>query len=396
MRPALVISSFTMGLGVIRALGAGGVPVVVVKYDLGDMGHVSRHVREVVPAPHPATQEEAFVARLLELAPRYDRGLLVPASDASLVAISRHRAALEEHYVVAATGWDVTQRFIEKRETYALAEAAGVPAPKTTVPQSLEDAERYAEAALYPCLVKPSQGHLYKARFGTKMVRADDRDALVRAYREAADAGLEVMLQELIPGPDRNGANYNSYMWDGQPLVEFTARKLRGSPPELGSPRVARSELIPEVIEPGRAILRAMNFEGFSCTEFKRDERDGVWKLMEVNGRANLSGSLAVRCGVNFPLLQYRHLMDGELPKVERFETGVYWIDLIRDMGCNVRFREGYPLRELLEPYRRRHVFAIWDPSDPKPFLVRFANLARSAFSALRRRAGVGAGSAGA
>jgi predicted ATP-grasp superfamily ATP-dependent carboligase len=159
---------------------------------------------------------------------------------------------------------------------------------------------------------------------------------------------------------------------------------------------VARSELIPEVIEPGRAILRAMNFEGFSCTEFKRDERDGVWKLMEVNGRANLSGSLAVRCGVNFPLLQYRHLMDGELPKVERFETGVYWIDLIRDMGCNVRFREGYPLRELLEPYRRRHVFAIWDPSDPKPFLVRFANLARSAFSALRRRAGVGPGSAGA
>jgi D-aspartate ligase len=388
MRPAIVISSFTMGLGVIRGLGSGGVPVIVAKYDPADMGHVSRHVREVVDVPHPAIEEEAFVRRLVEIGPRYDRGLLVPASDAALVAVSKHKALLEEHYVVAATDWDTTRLLIEKRETYALADSIGVPAPKTLVPRDPDEVERYAESALYPCLVKPSQGHLYKARFGTKMVQVDDPKALIRAYREAADADLEVMLQELIPGPDGNGANYNSYMWDGQPLVEFTARKVRGSPPDLGSPRVARSELVPEVIEPGRAILRAMNFEGFSCTEFKRDERDGVWKLMEVNGRANLSGSLAVRCGVNFPLLQYEHLMNDEIPKVDRFETGVYWIDLVRDMGCNVGYarRERYRVRELVEPYRRRHVFAIWDPRDPRPFLVRIANLARSALAGLARR----------
>ena len=383
-----MVSGFTMGLGVIRALGEQGVPVVLVRYDDTDIGQASRYVREVGRAPHPATEEEAFVERLLAVAPRYDRGLLLPASDAGLVALSKHKQALEDGYVVAATDWDVTRLFIEKRETYALAEKVGVAAPKTTTPLSLEEAERYAETAMYPCLVKPSQGHLYKARFGTKMVRADDRDALLRAYREADAAGLEVMLQELIPGPDGNGANHNAYVWDGRVLVEHTARKLRGSPPQLGSPRAARSELVPEILEPGRAILDAMGFSGFACTEFKLDDRDGRWKLMEVNGRANLSGMLAVRSGVNFPLLQYRHLIEGEEPSSQGFRAGVCWTDVVRDMGCNVGYagREGYGLRELIAPYRRPHVDAIWDARDPKPFFVRLWNVARGGLGAVLRR----------
>ncbi len=386
MKPAVVLSTYTMGLGVIRSLGSMGVPVVAVQYDDRDMGFASTYVRERIRAPHPETDEEAFIELLIDRAPR-ERAPLIPASDAALAAVSRNKERLDQRYVVAATEWSITRRFIEKRHTYALAQEIGVPAPKTVVPRSIEDAERYARAALYPCLVKPSQGHLYKARFGTKMTRVNDLDQLLRAYREAEDAELHVLLQEIVPGPDSNGANYNSYVWGEQPLVEFTARKIRGSPPAFGSPRVARSESIPAVIEPGRAILRAMGFYGFSCTEFKQDARDGVWKLMEVNGRHNLSSLLAVRCGVNFPYLQYRHLVEGELPAAHGFETGVYWIDLIRDMACNIKDSrvEPYRLADYVLPYRKPHVFAIWDRHDPKPFVVRCANLARSAASSVFR-----------
>ena len=82
----------------------------------------------------------------------------------------------------------------------------------------------------------------------------------------------------------------------------------------FGSPRVAISERIPDVVEPGRRILAAMEFRGFACIEFKLDRRDGVYKLMDVNGRHNLSGMLAVRSGLNFPLRQYRHLAEGIVP----------------------------------------------------------------------------------
>lgn len=325
--------------------------------------------------------------RLMDLSSRLGGGLLVPASDAGLAAISRHKERLDRHYVVAAPPWAVTERFLHKEHTYAIADRVGVPAPRSFTPRSIDDVARIAEVLGFPSLVKPSQGHLFKARFGRKLVEVGDLDQMLSWYRRARAEGLTVILQELIPGPDGGGANYNAYFWAGEPLAEFTARKVRNSPPRFGSPRVARSELIPEVLEPGRAILRALGFQGFACTEFKRDARDGVWKLMEVNGRHNLSSLLAVRSGVNFPWIEYRHLTEGEIPPSPTQEVGLYWIDLVRDLGCvpGAR-REGYSFGQYLRPYVRPHVFAILDLRDPKPFAARCRDLSRTALRSILER----------
>jgi D-aspartate ligase len=304
---------------------------------------------------------------------------LIPTSDETLGAISRHKTLLERHYHVACTEWNITEQFIDKKRTYALADAIGVPAPKTTLPHSAEDVETYSRTVHYPCLVKPCQSHRYEDRFKRKMVRVENLQQMLAAYQEAAGAGLETMLQELIPGDDTQGVNYNSYFWNGEPCVEFTAEKVRNAPPELGSPRVAISKHIPEVLEPGRKILQALGFYGYSCTEFKKDARDGIYKLMEVNGRHNRSGLLAVHCGINFPWIQYKHLVCGEIPMACDYRTGIYWIDIFRDISYSLKcFRkERYSLSQYIRPYRSPHVFAIWDKQDPKPFVRRGINLAK-------------------
>ncbi len=239
--------------------------------------------------------------------------------------------------------------------------------------------ELYSQTIEYPCLVKPSQSHLYYEHFGEKMVRVHDLDQMLAVYQQAADVGLEVMLQELIPGEDLLGVSYHSYFWDGESLAEFTAEQTRNGPPEFGSPRVMLSKRIPEVLEPGRRILEAMGFYGFSCIEFKLDPRDGVYKLMEVNGRHSRAEMLDIRCGINFPWLQYRHLVHGELPSASDFETGVYWIAIDRDLGYSLKYRkqERYSLSEYLRPYLKPHAFATLDLRDPKPFVKRVANLIR-------------------
>lgn len=379
MIPAFVLGSHTMGLAVIRALGMMQAPVVAALWDeKEDMGYASKYVREVVRVPHPEQCEEQFIDLLMQLSRRLGGALLIPTSDETLCAVSRHKSALEAHYIVACTDWAATERFIDKKRTYALAEAIGVPAPQTAVPHSAEDVEEFSRRIEYPCLVKPCQSHLYFERFKRKMARVENFDQMLAAWREAAQAGLETMLQELIPGGDAQGANYNSYIWEGEPLVEFTAAKVRNAPPELGSPRVVVSRRIPEILEPGRKILNAMGFQGYSCTEFKKDIRDGIYKLMEVNGRHNRSGMLAVSCGVNFPWIQYRHLVLGEKPAACDYRAEVYWIDFLRDLGFSLKFfrRERYSLAEYLRPYRSPHVFAVLDGSDPKPFIVRSMRLA--------------------
>lgn len=374
MKPALVVSCYTMGLGVIRSLGARGVPIVAVQFDRRDIAQRSRHVVEVHRVPTPDRHEDAFIASLVELGRRYPGALLVPAHDAPLVAIARHRQLLGESLVVATPDWETVHRCIDKSQTYRVAAEAGVPAPRLVTPGSLEELETGIEEIGLPLLVKPSWSHLFVHEFGVKMIHATTVAEARRAFERAATAGLEVMLQEVIPGPPLAGVNLNSYTVAGQPVAEFTARKVRNSPSQWGSPRVAVSEYVEEVREPGRRLMRALGIEGFANSEWKQDERDGIYKLMEVNARHNLSSLLAVRCGADFPWIDYRFRMDGIVPESPGpVEQGRYWIDLVRDLATSLDDirSETLTVGDFLRPYFSRHVGAHWSWRDPWPGLAR-------------------------
>lgn len=386
MLPAIVLSTGTAALGVIRSLGRRGVPVIGLYQDESEGGRASRYVQEAILSPHPDREEPALVELLVRLAPRFGGGVLMPCSDGYLGAIARHKAELSKHYRVACPEAETAQAVLEKILTHEAAVRAGVPSPRTLLIESGTQVEREAHAVTYPCLVKPVTGHGYSRRFQKKMVLAEGPEELVAAWREADVAGYPMMLQEFIPGPDGNGVNYNAYYWQGEPLVEFTAIKIRGAPPKIGSPRVVLSKHVPEVIEPGRRLLRTLGYSGFACTEFKWDARDESYKLMEVNGRHNMSSLLAARCGIDFPWLEYRHHVADEVPVPAEYEEGVYWIDLERDLVTTLAHwrSEGFSLGEYLAPYRGPHVFASLDWRDLGPWLSRV----RMVFSRLGSRVG--------
>lgn len=374
MKPALVVSCYTMGLGVIRSLGERGVPIVAVQFDRRDIAQHSRHVVEVHHVPTPERHEDAFVAALVELGRRYPGAFLVPAHDAALVAVARHRRLLGESLVVAAPEWETVGLCIDKRQTYRVGAGAGVPVPRQVTPASIGDLESGIDEIGLPLLVKPTWSHLFVSEFGTKMVHCRTAAEVRGAFERSIAAGLEVMLQEIIPGAAEAGVNLNSYTVAGQPVAEFTARKVRNSPSQWGSPRVAVSEYVEEVREPGRRLMRALRIEGFANSEWKQDERDGIFKLMEVNARHNLSSLLAVRCGVDFPWIDYRFRMDGVVPESpDQVEQGRYWIDLVRDLATSLGdFRSNrLTLGEFTRPYLRRHVGAHWSWRDPLPGLAR-------------------------
>lgn len=381
MIPAIVIGTHTMGLGVIRALGRMGVPVIALYYRSDDMGFVSKYVQESIHIPHPESEESCFIEQLLGLANRFPGSPLFPVSDESLKIVSKNKRLLQSRYKVACAGWEIVQTLLEKNFTYALAKELDIPIPRTSNPASMDEVIEFTKDLEFPCLVKPVESHRYFALFRRKIVKAQNFAQLLVAYQEAENAGLKVMLQELIPGEDGLGVNYNSYFWNGQPAVEFTAKKIRSAPPELGSPCAAVSREIPAVRELGRKFLKAANFYGYSCTEFKRDPRDGLYKLMEVNGRHNLSTLLAVNCGINFPWLHYRHLVEGIVPEKSRFQEDLYWVDVERDLPYIPKrvFRHRESLSQILEPYIHPHVSAVYDARDIKPFVKRYVDFGRQA-----------------
>jgi D-aspartate ligase len=384
--PIIIVGGHTMGLAVVRALSNLDIERILVSYDRNDIARVSHYVTQLFDSPNPQTHPEEFVGFLIQLAKVFSGSLLLPASDASLSAISKYKHSLSNYFTVACPEWDIVEKIIYKNLTYLAAKNAGIPVPRTIFPQSEEEVKDCACLMDYPCLVKPHQSHSYFDHFHYKMVYVNNYDEMITAYKQAAAFGLDVMLQEYIPGDDNKGVNYNSYFQEGQPLVEFTASKVRNAPPKLGSPCVAFSKEIPEVYDAGRKLLQDIGFYGYSCVEFKQDQRDGVYKLMEINGRHNLSGMLAVKCGINFPMIHYKHLILGELPIHEKYQQNLYWIDLTRDFTYHfprvIRFK--YSMKDYFKPYFSRHVFAILDYHDLNPFIKRCTNLARDAITRKR------------
>lgn len=366
---AVILGGDKAGFAVVDGLAAGGVRPLVVVHSPREFARSSRRIERWTSLPHPEAHPDAYVERLEELAPPDARPLLVPTTDETLGLVARHKERLQERYAITTMDAARVETVLDKERTYEMAAAAGIPVPRTFSPASEDELREACDALGFPLLVKPRESHRYYARFHRKMVKAQDHATAQSAWHEALDADVGVVVQEFIRGPDRNGANYNSYIHGGETIAEFTASKRRIYPREIGFPAIVVSERLGEVTRVGRRLHAAFGTSGFSCAEFKLDARDGAYKLMEINARHNLSGRLAIRCGLNFPLIDHAVATGAPLPPVGAVRDGVYWVNLTPDFVRSLGRRAAR--REYMTSLARPHVFDVLDRRDLRPFVTR-------------------------
>jgi len=381
-------------LALIRALGRSGVEVVAAYYDREDMGFVSRFASCARRVAHPERSEATFIRNLKSIGEEYPGAVLFPADDSTLIAVSRHRDELSGQFRVACPSWDIARAVVQKEHTYDIAESAGVPHPRTLHPSSWTECRDFIDRTGFPFVMKPSQSHLFHEKTGVKLWKIFTEDDAIRHWDQAATMDLSVLLQEYIPGNDTLNVNYNAFAVDGVARFEYTAAKVRLSPPDSGVPCIVQGRPIPEVVESGRRILEALGYTGYACVELKFDERDNMYKLLEVNGRHNRSAALAVKSGLNFPLIEYAHHCGETVGTPGPVRSDLFWIDLVRDLYSARRYvsRPGGGLSGILKPYFSPHVFAVVARDDIRPILKRARDLARKAagsvFSKLVHRKG--------
>jgi D-aspartate ligase len=360
--PALVVDvGWVNGLAAIRSLGRAGIPVVALDHRRSALGFRSRYADGVL-SPDPR-DEEAFVSFLAELGERLERPAPVfPTHDEPLNAIARGRERLGDRFRYPFPSWEVLSRVQSKRAQLEAAGEAGVSVPRTLHPRSPEEA-RLAGAELgYPVLVKPSTTEGFRRRFG-RPFRCENEVELEQAYEQAEP--YEPMVQEVIPGGDEQLYTLGSYVaGEGEALGLFCGRKLRQTPPRVGTCRVGEAVWIEEVVQQGLALLRTLRFHGISQVEFKRDPRDGGLKLMEVNPRLWQWHGLAAACGVDVPLIAYRDLA-GERPAAASMNG--------RRRRWAITFLRGESPALQRPPY----VDAVFAADDPKPALVQAVRLLR-------------------
>ena len=292
------------GLAAIRSLGRLGAPVVALAHRAGALGFRSRYARGLV-CPDPVEDEEGYVAFLAELGQSLETPAPVfPTHDEFLNAIARNADALGGRYLHPFPDWPLLERIQDKAWQLAEAERLGVPIPRTV--------DEPADDLRFPVLVKPRDPVGFRREFKRQAIRCEDAVALARDFERAR--AYRPLVQEFVPGGDEELYTLGSYLdAGGEALGLFSGRKLLQTPPGVGTARIGEAVWVDEVVEQGLTLLRGIGFRGLSQVEFKRDPRDGVYRLMEINPRLWQWHGLATATGVDLTRIAYLDLI-GQAP----------------------------------------------------------------------------------
>ena len=310
-------------LSIARSLGRRGVPV----YALNDpQAYVcaSRYARRI---DLPGSGDTANAWRDYLTGPASDglRGaVLLAASDEGLELIMQHRDELGKKFLLDESNPVAQRAMLNKLTTYQAATAAGVPTPRYWVASGREEIDRLREELVYPLIVKPQLSHLFEQRFGTKFIVVDRFEALGDALDSARAARLDMLLMEKIVGPDDRLASYYTYLTGrGTTLFHFTKRILRRFPVNMGSGCYHITHRDPTLRELALRLFQHVGLVGLANAEFKRDDRDGQWKLIECNARFTAANGLLMDCGLDLPWFVYSRLVGIEPPPMDHYKSGV-------------------------------------------------------------------------
>jgi predicted ATP-grasp superfamily ATP-dependent carboligase len=230
-----------------------------------------------------------------------------------------------------------------------------------------------------PYLLKPVEGQHFAGSFGQKVIVAHTLDDLVGAWREAKSRGFDTVVQELVPNAhDRISSLFVYIGRSGRPLATVTGIKVRQGPIRFGTSAVFRTRPEPRVRELGLRLLESAGYRGFAQTEFAYDERDGEFKLLEVNTRPPVWAGVAMSRYFDIARLAYDDLCGRPEPARRDFEDDVSWSFLAKDVYVSLALarRRELSARAFLDPYLRRNkVRAVLAADDPLPALGVFGYL---------------------
>jgi predicted ATP-grasp superfamily ATP-dependent carboligase len=362
------------------------------------IGRFSRYTNRFIKTPIFGN-ESAFVDYLIKFSDKNHVGdwILIPTNDMAVELLSKNKKILEENYRVPTPSWDTIKFALNKKLTYTVANERGIPIPLTIYPKDEAELSELMTEVTFPVVVKPAVAHHFWYKVGVKMYKAKSPTELMEKYKDASRIldPSEIMIQELIPGDLTSLYTLGSFFKDGRLLAVWTGKKIRQRPMDFGNCTFAISEWEPQLVEMGTDFLSAINYYGLSELEIKKDSRDGVFKLIEMNARTWLWHSLAIKCGVDFPYLLYKDMIGGDENPLTTFQENIKWMHIYTDLGIMAKevLRGNMKLREYLSTLSGKKDFSVLSRDDPLPFigetlLLPYLWLSRSAYGWKHERQG--------
>ncbi|MET0066114.1 MAG: ATP-grasp domain-containing protein [Candidatus Thiodiazotropha sp.] len=390
--PAVIAGAFQTGVLGVRSLVRHGIKAICFDCNPTMHGFRSRYGPARL-CPNPDDLPDEWLDFMLALSDEIgEKAVLIPSSDRYVTAIANHREVLREQYIFSP-GVDLQGLLAHKQTQYRMAEEHGMPMPLTRMINSVEELHDFSQAAHFPCLVKPwhfrewekfSKDH---PLYCQKVSVAENEEALLKNYQLASEINTNVVLQEIIQGPDTSKRVYLScYDKQSKRIANAMFQELRCVPFGFGPASVTVPIVDEEADEVCDNFLKSIGYKGICEIEVKRDSRDGKVKLIEANPRLSGGGDAAPYAGVDLCWIHYQELTGVEVAPVK--PSGKYFKHIVlRAEGTAIPeyIREGLlTWREVFKTYKPPVAFFDLDRKDLKmsmeTILVTFKTLLTNLF----------------
>lgn len=269
--------------------------------------------------PDPLKGSAAYAAAVAGLVESTGATVVMPAAEASTLALLEHRAQLPG-VTLPTSDLEHFRHVSDKEAVLATAATLGIAVPRQWTWSGSGPAP--VTAADFPIVIKPARsvagGDGERRKVGVRY--AHDLRQLDAAVADLGLAAGPFLLQSRIEGP---GVGIFLLRWQGRILASFAHRRLREKPPSGGVSTLCLSvPAPPELLQRSIALLERLDWNGVAMIEYKHDRRTGQDNLMEINPRFWGSLQLAIDAGVDFPWLLLQAATGQPVTPVDRWHSG--------------------------------------------------------------------------
>lgn len=321
--PALILGKGITALASMRCLGRRGIPL----YVAGTTDALLTRSRWYRPLPGALGTEIPngdLEGRLASL--DIERMVLIPTSDRWATAVSRLQPERASRFPSTVAPPAILQRLVDKGAFAEALAALDVPHPKTSILREPGALRSLSPELLRGSFLKPTKSGPFAAAYGVKAIAFGDLDHAVRLYDDATAKGFEMMLQEYIPGPVGAHCFVEGFIDRRGRLCGMLARRrIRMYPADFGNSTATETIPLSDVASAAESLtrlLRGIDYRGVFSAEFKYDDRDGLFKILEVNARPWWFVEFAASCGLDVCDLAYRDALGERIEPVAQYAVG--------------------------------------------------------------------------
>ncbi|CAN5278960.1 hypothetical protein BH20ACT16_BH20ACT16_06810 [soil metagenome] len=322
------------GIDLVRALSLADIRSTVVAGGHDPVCY-SRAVERVLEPSDAVSEQKQLLDTLLSFAAeRPQPTALYYDNDWDLLFVSRNREPLRAAFRFVVPDAHLVETLVDKASFQELAQRLDLPVPRARRWNAASGEAPDVAGLRYPLVVKPLIRHPDSWRRLTlgKALMTQDEAVLRRLVETLQGSDLELMIQELVAGPESRIESYHVYVdADGQIAGEFTGEKIRTYPADYGFSSAVTITDSDEVRTLGRELAGRLELRGgVAKFDFKRGDDDRLL-LLEINPRFNLWHHPGAAAGVNLPALVHADLLGRPRPGVSAAKAGVTWVHLAWD-----------------------------------------------------------------